>query len=213
MAIDAGSVTALRTAAMVALATDLLAPTPAPVGDPRRGPTGPDRARPWPCSTVDRHRGLEPHPAPCRGGLATQLAADMPEVSVRVADRADDAAWGRPTSCAVPRLPTEPLFTASALGTEAHVNAIGSYRADMHEVPRDLLVRASVVAVDNAAACLIEAGEIVAAVRAGDLEAQGLDELSHLLARPPRRHGTTVFKSVGVALADLAVARLLVARL
>jgi ornithine cyclodeaminase len=213
LAIDAGSVTALRTAAMVALATDLLAPITAHrlaiLGAGRQAlEQGPAVALVRPLTDIVVWNRTRRHAE----ALASHLVTAMPDVTVRVADRADDAVGQADVVCCATAA-TEPLFTASALGVEAHVNAIGSYRADMHEVPRDLLVRASVVAVDNAAACLIEAGEIVAAVRAGVLDAQGLDELSHLLVRPPPRHGTTVFKSVGVALADLAVARLLAARL
>lgn len=213
LAIDAGAVTALRTAAMVTLATDLLAPTTAHrlaiLGAGRQAlDQGPAVALVRPLTDIVVWNRTRRHAE----ALASHLATAMPDVTVRLADRADDAVGQADIVCCATAA-TEPLFTASALGAETHVNAIGSYRADMHELPRDLLDRASVVAVDNAAACLIEAGEIVAAVRAGVLEAQGLDELSRLLVRPPRRHGTTVFKSVGVALADLAVARLLAARL
>jgi ornithine cyclodeaminase len=213
LAIDADSVTALRTAAMVAVATDLLATRNAQrlaiLGAGRQAlDQGPAVALVRPLTDVvvwNRTRRRAE-------ALAGQLATAMPDVTVRVTDRADDAVSQADIVCCVTAA-TEPLFTASALGDEAHVNAIGSYRADMHEISQDLLVKASVVAVDNAAACLIEAGEIVAAVHAGVLQPEGLTELSHLLTQPPRRHGTTIFKSVGVALADLAVARLLAARL
>lgn len=212
VAIDAGSVTALRTGAMVALATDVLAPRTAHrlaiLGAGRQArEQGPAVALVRPLTDVVVWNRTRRHAE----ALASHVATTMPDVTVRVADRADDAVAQADVVCCATAA-TEPLFASSALGAETHVNAIGSYRADMHEVPQDLLVRASVVAVDNAAACLVEAGEIVAAIRAGVLEAQGLEDLSHLLARRPRRHGITVFKSVGVALADLAVARLLATR-
>jgi ornithine cyclodeaminase len=213
LAIDAGSVTALRTAAMVALATDLLAPPNAHrlaiLGAGRQAlEQGPAVRLVRPVTEVVVWNRTRRHAE----ALAGHLATAMPDVTVHVADRADDAVGQADIVCCATAA-TEPLFNASALGAETHVNAIGSYRADMHEIPCDLLGRASIVVVDSTAACLVEAGEIVAAVRSGVLEAQGLDELSDLLARPPRRRGITVFKSVGVALADLAVARLLAASL
>jgi len=106
---------------------------------------------------------------------------------------------------------TEPLFAASVLDAGAHVNAIGSYRPDMHEFSSELLGKASIIAVDSAAACLVEAGEIIDAVGAGVIGADALRELADLLTQPPARRGLTVFKSVGVALADFAVAAQLAA--
>jgi ornithine cyclodeaminase len=103
-----------------------------------------------------------------------------------------------------------PLFDGAELPAGAHVNAIGAYRADLRELDDATLVRAARVVVETRAAALAEAGEIVQAVAAGVLDAAELVELRDVLAHGAGRGGNdelTVFKSVGLALEDLAVAR------
>jgi len=105
------------------------------------------------------------------------------------------------------------IFRASDLSPDVHVNAIGAYTAAMCELPPDLLAGAAVVAVDAIDAAMVEAGDLLRAIREGALRRDRLVEIGDLLARPrPRQDGRTVFKSVGVAAQDWAVARLAVER-
>ena len=137
--------------------------------------------------------------------LAEVVTRGLPGAGVRVAADPSSAVSGADIVCCATAA-TEPLFEADALPPGAHVNAVGSYRPDMHELPGELLSRAGIVAVDDADACAVEAGEIVDALTAGRLKRGDLRELSELIAAPPLCRGITVFKSVGVALADLALA-------
>ena len=91
-----------------------------------------------------------------------------------------------------------------------HVNAIGSYRPVMRELPEDLLATAGVVVVDQVEAALSEAGEIIRAVRQRRAAA-GVARRTRCGAgeSAAAAEGRTVFKSVGVAVQDWAVARLL----
>lgn len=105
---------------------------------------------------------------------------------------------------------SEPLFGADALASGAHVNAIGAYRPDMRELSGELLARARVV-VETRASALAEAGDILRAVSEGSFrEADIAGDLRAVVRGELRRQGpdeVTVFKSVGLALEDLVLAR------
>jgi ornithine cyclodeaminase len=78
----------------------------------------------------------------------------------------------------------------------------------MRELPDELLASATVV-VDELDAVLEESGEIIHALDAGVIAKDDLTELGTALAAPPDHGGRTVFKTVGVAVQDWAIARLL----
>jgi ornithine cyclodeaminase/alanine dehydrogenase-like protein (mu-crystallin family) len=103
-----------------------------------------------------------------------------------------------------------PVLADADLARGAHVNAIGAYRPDTREIPGETVGRATVV-VDSREACLAEAGELVMARAEGHLDpATEPAEIGEVLAgaRPGRTDDTelTLFKSVGNAVQDLAVA-------
>jgi len=105
---------------------------------------------------------------------------------------------------------TEALMTAAMVRPGAHINAVGAYRPDMRELATDLIERSTVV-VDDLHAAGDEAGDLILAAAegwswdrvAGDLADVCCGELA-------RRDGNeiSVFKSVGLAVEDLAIARL-----
>ncbi len=103
-----------------------------------------------------------------------------------------------------------PVFADSYLQSGTHVNAVGAYRLDMRELPVETLARALLV-VESTAAALAEAGDVVSAIDSGVLPATGFAfELQELLGGGAGRadeHQITVFKSVGLAVEDLIVAR------
>jgi ornithine cyclodeaminase len=106
---------------------------------------------------------------------------------------------------------TAPLFALDELHPLAHVNAVGSYTPAGCELPPALLATADVV-VDQRAACLVEAGEFARA-RAEGLwtPASHADELGERVDAPPApRTRRSVFKSVGNAVQDLACVEALV---
>lgn len=101
-----------------------------------------------------------------------------------------------------------PLFEDAQLKPGAHINAIGSYRPNVAEIPPATVCRARVV-VDHRASALEEAGDLLMPL------AQGLIQESHfstelgeiLLGRATARRSAdeiTLFKSVGVAIQDLS---------
>lgn len=207
---DAAAVTSLRTGAVVGVATDLLAPpdaaTCALIG---AGAQAADQIRAVhavrPLRSLRIVGGQTLNRAePLAGKLQSQLG--ITHVSVeRHADQAvRDAAI---VCCATPA--TAPLFDANSLLPTAHVNAIGAFRPTMRELPDELLADALVV-VDEKVAILEESGEVIHAIDNGVISEADLVELSTALQTGMiRRGGRTVFKSVGVAVQDWAIAQLL----
>jgi ornithine cyclodeaminase/alanine dehydrogenase-like protein (mu-crystallin family) len=111
---------------------------------------------------------------------------------------------------------SEPVFEADWIRPGTHVNGIGAFRLDMVELPASLFERAEVVAVDAREASLAEAGDVVAAIEAGVIGQEALVEIGSLepgwaASRDPR--AITVFKSVGLAIQDVAAAELVARRL
>jgi ornithine cyclodeaminase len=105
---------------------------------------------------------------------------------------------------------TAPLFPGDWIGPGTHVNAVGAYRSDRRELDGELMGRATVV-VEQREAALLEAGEIALAIGEGRFAATAIagelgDVVDGRLARE-RSDQVTVFKSVGLALEDLVVAR------
>ncbi len=103
-----------------------------------------------------------------------------------------------------------PVFDASHLAPGAHINAVGAYRPDMQEVPADVVRRARVV-VDQRAAAWQEAGDLVVALESGLVDRDVIDaELGEIVNRDApggrRDHDCTLFKSVGNAAQDIAIA-------
>jgi len=107
---------------------------------------------------------------------------------------------------------TTPVVRGAELKSGTHVDAVGAFRPDERELDTDTIARAHVV-VDTYAGALAEAGDLAIPLAAGSIPpAHVAAELADLVtgARPGRRDDReiTVFKSVGVALEDLAAARL-----
>lgn len=206
---DAVEVTTLRTGAVSGVATDLLAPpeasslallgTGAQAADQVRAVAA---VRPLHDVAVfgrDRSRASV---------LAERVRAEFPDVVVRVAPNVPDAVADAEIVCCATSSRT-PLFAVDDLPDRVHVNAIGSYLPSMRELPAELLATAGCVVVDQVGAALEEAGEVIHAVDAGLLDRGELIELGPALRTPPAVIGRTVFKSVGLAVQDWAIARLL----
>ena len=89
--------------------------------------------------------------------------------------------------------------------------AIGSFEPDVREYPDALfsLVEKVWIDIDFAAE---ESGELMIPLQQGNLKEEQLETLGHFIrsGRAPERgaHGTTFFKTVGMALFDLTTAQL-----
>src|SRR6266496_4309940 len=95
-----------------------------------------------------------------------------------------------------------PILKGSWLKPGCHVNAIGACRPDWRELDNDAM--ANVVFVDSREAAMKESGDVILS------GATIYAELGEALAGkvPPRASETTIFKSLGMAVEDIAAAML-----
>jgi ornithine cyclodeaminase/alanine dehydrogenase-like protein (mu-crystallin family) len=102
-----------------------------------------------------------------------------------------------------------PVFPGALLAAGTHVNAVGAYRPDARELDDNALALARVV-VDDERAAFAEAGDLLLALRSGALQRSAIvADLAALVAGAAVRRSpddVTVLKSVGVAWEDLAIA-------
>jgi ornithine cyclodeaminase/alanine dehydrogenase-like protein (mu-crystallin family) len=107
---------------------------------------------------------------------------------------------------------TVPIFSDRDLKPGVHINAVGSYKPHVREIPGETIRRAKVY-VDQKQACLEEAGDLIIPLREKLIdEGHILAEIGEVLAGLKPGRGSddevTVFKSVGNAALDLAMASL-----
>jgi len=208
--LEASSVTAIRTAAVSALATRLLAREDA--GDLALLGTGVEarthlaamrevrplrRVRVW-----SRDAGHARHFA--------EDAAARYALPVEPTLSAEEAVTGADLICTVTSA-REPILAGDWIAPGAHVNAVGACTPVTRELDTAAVVRASLF-VDRRESALNEAGDFLFPLREG---AVGEDHIQGeigdlLLGRLPGRRTPeeiTLFKSLGIAVEDLAVAR------
>jgi alanine dehydrogenase len=109
-----------------------------------------------------------------------------------------------------------PVIDDADIAEGAHIAAVGACRPDQREMPTALIARARVY-VDSRAAALKEAGDILLPIGEGAIAATHIaGELGDVVGgRVPGRRGAgdvTIFKSLGMAVEDVAAARLVVER-
>jgi ornithine cyclodeaminase/alanine dehydrogenase-like protein (mu-crystallin family) len=215
--LDGTTVTGMRTGAASGVATRLLARDDASV----LAIFGCGAQAAWQVRAVCAARTIralrvyarrEPERVAFAGEMATELGS---EVDVVAATSAQEALAGADVVCCATTSLT-PIFDAAWVEPGTHVNAIGAYRLDMVELPPELFAGASLVAVDARSAALEEAGDLVASLERGLLAPDGYVELGTVEAawsagRDPE--AITVFKSVGLAIQDVAAAEVIAARL
>lgn len=101
---------------------------------------------------------------------------------------------------------TEPLIQLKDLKEEVHINAVGAHNHQMCEISSAVLADALVV-VDQQEAALAEAGDIHAALVDGSITKDDLIDLGLVISKEPLVYKRSVFKSVGLAIQDLAIAQ------
>ncbi|MGA8576829.1 MAG: ornithine cyclodeaminase family protein [Candidatus Cybelea sp.] len=97
----------------------------------------------------------------------------------------------------------EPILEGAWLKPGAHVNAVGSSRPDWREL--DDAAMGNLVIVDSREAAAAEAGDVI--IAGAPIYAEAGEIFAGMVACPPHS-ATTVFKSVGLAVEDVAAARL-----
>jgi len=209
---DASSITAVRTAAVSGVATRLLARADA--GDLALLGTGVQalthleamsHARP-----LRRVRAWSRRPEHVRA--FAQRAERSLGLKVEAAPSAREAVRGADLVCTVTSS-REPVLEGEWLSPGTHVNAVGASLATARELDTAAVVRASLF-VDRRESALKEAGDFLIPRREGAIDDGHIRaELGELLlgSRPGRQSDSeiTVFKSLGLAVEDVASARLI----
>jgi ornithine cyclodeaminase/alanine dehydrogenase-like protein (mu-crystallin family) len=105
-----------------------------------------------------------------------------------------------------------PLFEMKDLSANVHINAIGAYRPHTREIGSDVMSKATII-VDSYDGAFKEAGEIAIPLSEGAIQRDSvyasIDELvSEAKPAPEADNRISVFKSVGMAMEDLVAADL-----
>ena len=204
--IDGAALTALRTAAVSGLATRFLANPDASrlvifgAGVQARSHLTAMRAvRPIARLTVVSRSGER----------AEALTAEARALGLE-AERGDPDAVADADLICTCTTSDKPVFDGRLLAAGAHVNAVGAYRPDTRELDDETVRRARVV-VETREVALAEAGDLLVPMERGVIGPDHIvADLSQLVRGAEVRRSpadVTVFKSVGVALEDLVVAK------
>jgi ornithine cyclodeaminase/alanine dehydrogenase-like protein (mu-crystallin family) len=210
-AIDAASVTALRTGAASGVATRFLARPDAKVlGIFGAGVQGRAQVEAIRAVRPITHVWVyDPHPERVERFIADTTTPGDDGPVVAAAASPSQAVRDADVICAA-TTSVVPVFDGSDLRPGVHVNAVGSFTPAMQEVDATTIARASKIVVDSREAALAEAGDLLVAIEQGAIRAADLHaEIGEIVAG--RRSGreradeVTYFKSVGNAVQDAAV--------
>jgi ornithine cyclodeaminase/alanine dehydrogenase-like protein (mu-crystallin family) len=199
--LDGSALTAIRTAAVSALATRYLAAEDAS----RLVVFG---AGVQAASHVDAMRAVRPIEEVTVVSRTSSTARRMVDrlsgegLKARVGEPADVRMADVVCTCTTS---TTPVFPGSLLPARCHVNAVGAYTASTRELDDDAMSDAGIVVEDRRAA-LAESGDILMAFGAGS-EARIDADLREVVRGGHVEGHHTVFASVGLAIEDLAVAQ------
>jgi ornithine cyclodeaminase len=209
--LDASTITALRTAAVTAVATRALARpesrTLALLGAGVQATTH--------LESIGLVRPIDEVRVWSRSGASAQRFAERSAatgVSIVVCDSARDAVDGADIVCTLTSS-REPVLHGEWLAPGAHVNAIGASLATSRELDSAAVANARLY-VDRRESTLNEGGDFLVPKREGLIGDEHIvGEIGELLVDPPRIPGRrsaqeiTLFKSLGLAIEDVASAR------
>jgi ornithine cyclodeaminase len=208
--IDASSVTAIRTAAVSGLATRLLAlPDASDLAILGTGVQAMTHLEAMRCvQPIDRVRVWSRDPA-----NGEQFAADAAEqfsITVEVSPDAESAVSGAQIVCTTTASRT-PVLRGEWLSPGTHVNAVGASVATARELDGAAVARSRLF-VDRRESVMAEAGDFLLALEEGEIDEDHIaGELGELVLgetvgrRSPE--DITLFKSLGLAIEDVAAAR------
>jgi ornithine cyclodeaminase/alanine dehydrogenase-like protein (mu-crystallin family) len=103
----------------------------------------------------------------------------------------------------------DPVVSGTWLKPGSHVNAAGSNSLLRREIDDEVVKRASLVVVDDLEQARIEAGDLLSPIEKGIISWERVHTLREVVGGGPGRKDDgqiTLFKSLGVAIEDIAVA-------
>ncbi|HYV84907.1 MAG TPA: ornithine cyclodeaminase family protein [Patescibacteria group bacterium] len=149
------------------------------------------------------------------GRLAAFCAETARETGLEVIPAEDAAVAVRGADIVVTATSSaQPVLSGAWLSPGAHLNAVGSNRADRREIDSDAVARASLIACDSIEQARGEAGDLILASATGpEGPPAPLDRAVELAAIVSGRHpgrrdprDITLFKSLGLGIEDLYAA-------
>jgi ornithine cyclodeaminase len=208
LSLDADEVTAIRTAAVSAVMTEALSRTNSKVltllGSGKQAHTHLEAMR---CvRDIQQVRVWSPNPERVKAFI--EEARTFHPLEFIACASPSEAVSGADIICAATAA-TDPFLSLDGIAPHAHINAVGACTARQRELFEDV-VHAADVYVDDHTGASNEAGDILLALKKGETYAQLVKGNIHdVLTSPPEgaRDRLTLFKSVGIAIEDLAVAR------
>jgi ornithine cyclodeaminase/alanine dehydrogenase-like protein (mu-crystallin family) len=206
--LDAGEITAIRTAAASAAATDCLARE-----DARRLALLGYGEQAW--RHVEAIRRIRPVDRVAVWGRSPERASQFAErvravgLEARVASDPADAVADAEIICTTTAA-DDPILSRSMVPAGAHINAVGSSRVGPAEIAEDLVAAVRFFA-DHRASLLAQGGEFIRAKRSGLIgDDHVAGEIGEAMAGSvPGRigpHEITLYKSLGNIVQDLAAA-------
>jgi len=135
--------------------------------------------------------------------------AQRTAVNIQVARNPSEAIANADIICTATNS-ARPVFNDRDIRPGTHINAVGVYQPHLQELPADTVKRARIV-VDSRQACMEEAGDLLVPIKAGVIGQKNIyAELGEIAAgmKPGRtsEDEITLFKSVGIAVQDVAAA-------
>ena len=140
-----------------------------------------------------------------------KMARRLPNVDIEVVGSPKEAVIGMDIILTA-TTSSIPVFKGEWLEPGMHISAIGSYTPETREIDTETVRRAKVVC-DEFNACLDEAGDLIIPINEGAITKEHIHaELGEILSgKKPGREDEleiTLFKSVGLAIQDVATAKL-----
>ncbi len=143
-----------------------------------------------------------------RAAFARRMSSEL-EVEVEPVRSAEDAVRGADIVVTA-TTSAEPVFDGRLVEEGMHINAIGANFLYKREIDETTVRKSSIIVVESRKQCELEAGELLPLVDKGRLRWESLTELGEVVAgtKPGRETEgqITLFKSLGVAIEDVAVA-------
>jgi alanine dehydrogenase len=208
---DGGYITAIRTACASAMATKVLSnPTASVLGVLGAGVQA--RAHIRALSRVRNLHSIKIYSP--SGTSATKVKQELESeigVAIAVSKSAEETVRGSDLIVTATTA-KEPIVTAKWLCPGAHINAVGSHRPDLRELDGTSLARSKVF-VDSRDAIMAECGDVLLALKEKSITPDHVQtEIGEVLAETKsgrrRTDEITLYKSVGVAIQDVATADL-----
>ncbi len=208
--LDATAITAIRTPAVSGAATKVLAAE----GASKLGILGAGTQAWGHLEAMSLVRNIESvmvwSPVPGEAEAFAKRGRDSFGIELQPVDKAQQAVENADIVCtATPA--REAILRGEWLHPGVHINAIGACTADSRELDTEAVLRSRTF-VDNRASALAEAGDIIIPLRETALQEDHiLAEIGEVIGESAEGRKTpddiTLFKAVGLAVEDLAVAR------